>query len=447
MNEDKTVKWTSDYFINNDGNIPYFNVHYMFQDIIPYFKTLDKNRTISPDIIKDNNGCISQRNFNQYQRLISNYDFSDNLISEFTKLKEMKDAKGHIDEDFINLICGNNLFYFRETPYIPYPAEVLKEVLRIAKNSDGTTNWKTANEIVKPIYLLFKKKGQELHKLGIDSRPENNEYNSYSEIYKYCSLLEKSIKNKNGKFSKERIKEFSKIKDSELLIRVLAGKPLDEMIEGKNLYKAEELLEILKELKNTERLNADTLNASIKDFDSLFWAIIEAPRTEENKETYSKVMELFSKVRGLDYNQKDAHGISVLEKVINSENEELLNVIIDNSVKLNYYPELDWAYNGVQNPKFKEKLKSLNLKFKDLEQAAELCSVKILNKIKSQFESPFCDKERVIRELFYTARIQKGKEPLAFVYHLLEEYGEYLHRDLFNEMATWQVSERIKREI
>ena len=457
LNEDKTVKWTSDYFINNDGNIPYFNVHYMFQDIIPYFKTLDKNRTISPDMIKDNNGCIIKWNFNQYQRLISNGNFSDNLISEFTKLKELKDSKGHIDEDFINLICGNNLFYFKETPYIPYPAEMLKEVLRISKNADRTTNWKTAKEIVKPIYLLFKKKGEELHKLGIDSRPVNDENNSYSDTYNYCSLLEKSIKGVNGKFSKERIKEFSQIKDCESLINTLTGKPLDEIIEGKNLYKAEDLLEILRELKKTNRLTPAYINASIKDYDSLLWAIIDAPKTEENKKAYSEMIKLLSEVDSkfkkgaekLDFNQKDKNGISVLEKVINAENEELLDVIIKNSDELYYYPELDWGVNGVQNQAFKEKLKHLDLRFKDLEQSAELCSIKTFDRLKSQLDSPLCDKAKVIENLFNIVKEQKGtiEPPDVYVYHLLDEYGDCLPKGLFDEMARWQIVERNRRRM
>ena len=445
LNDDGTVRWGAEYLTCKDGKIDLETVDTLIAHIIPELKERGEKGTISADILKAKDR-LSFINFKKYLRLYDTLNQNKDLISELSKLNEFKTEDEIIDNRFVDFVIKND-FYIRKTHFLQYPADMLKEVLRISKNDDGTTNWDIANDIIKPIYLLFKKKGQELHKLGI--KPENNKNNFYHDTFKYCSLLEKSIKEENGKFSKERIKELSNIagKDIDSLIRVLAGEPLEKMVEGKNLYKADELLEILKELKNTERLNADTLKASIKDYGSLFWAIIEAPRTEENKETYSKVMELFSKVRGLDYNQKDAHEISVLEKIINAENEELLNVLIDNSVKLNYYPELDWVYNGVQNQKFKEKLNSLNLKFKDLEQAAELCSVKILNRLKSQFESPFCDKEKVIRELFYIARIQKGKEPLAFVYHLLEEYGEYLHRDLFNEMATWQVSEKLKREI
>ena len=454
LNEDKTVKWTAEYFRNNDGFIPFFNVQYMFHEIIPKAKALGRNMTLPPELFKKKNGCIVKANITQAFRLLNTYHYSDSEISELLKLKEMKDSNGEIDEKFINLIL-DNIFYFRETEYTPYPIEILKEVLRIVKNSDGTTNWKVANNIIKPIYLLFKNKGQEMYKLGIKYRPENSEHSSYFDTYKYCSLLEKSIKGVNGKFSKERIEEFSKIKDCESLINTITGKPLDKMIEGKNLYKAEDLLEILRELKKTNRLTPAYLNASIKDYDSLFWTIIDAPKTKENKEAYSEMIKLLSGVDSkfkkgaekLNFNQKDKNGISVLEKVINAENEELLDVIIKNSDELYYYPELDWGVNGIQNQAFKEKIKNLDLKFKDLEQSAQLCSVKTFDRLKPQLDSPLCDKAKVIENLFNIVKEQKGtiEPPDVYVYHLLDEYGDCLPKGLFDEMARWQISERLKR--
>ena len=127
----------------------------------------------------------------------------------------------------------------------------------------------------------------------------------------------------------------------------------------------------------------------------------------------------------IDFNQKDKNGISVLEKVVNAENEELLEVIIKNSDELYYYPELDWGVNGIQNQAFKEKLKLLNLKFRDLEQSAQLCSLKTFERLKSQLESPLCNKAKVIEELFYIVKEQKGtiEPPDVYVYHLLDEYG------------------------
>ena len=248
----------------------------------------------------------------------------------------------------------------------------------------------------------------------------------------------------------EHIKKLTENQEnSDLLVKFLCGKTTEELTENKNLFKADELLEVLKHLNDTERLNADNLNATIKDFDSLFWAIIEAPRTEENKEAYSKVMKLLSGVKGLDYNQKDKNGISALEKVINAENDELLDIMSDIPNKLNYYPELDWAFEGIQNPEFKEKVKHLNLRFTDLEQATKLCSLKAFDRVKSQLNSPLCNKDTVIRQLFDILKELKGtvEPPDVYAYHLLDEFGAYLSRDLYNEMATWQINARIKRTI
>ena len=456
LNTDKSVKWGADYFKACNGKIYTVNVEKMLNDVIPALKDRGFDDVkFPPDLLKDQLGEITYHNIDEFLKLITRYKFSNKFIEGLTPvINETKIGSAYINLDLINFIT-NNVFYFRETPQIPYPVEMLKEVLRISKKPDGTTNWETANEIVKPIYLLFKKKGEELHKLGIDSRPENNEYSSYSDTYKYCSLLEKSIKGVNGKFSKERIEEFSKIKDCESLINTITGKPLDKMIEDKNLYKAEDLLEILRELKKTNRLTPAYLNASIKDYDSLFWTIIDAPKTEENKEAYSEMIKLLSGVDSkfkkgaekLNFNQKDKNGISVLEKVINAENEELLDVIIKNSDELYYYPELDWGVNGIQNQAFKEKIKNLDLKFKDLEQSAQLCSVKTFDRLKPQLDSPLCDKAKVIENLFNIVKEQKGtiEPPDVYVYHLLDEYGDCLPKGLFDEMARWQIVERNRR--
>ena len=460
LNDDKTIRWDVEYLTDKDGKFDWHAIDTLITHIIPELKQRGEKGVIPADILKSN-GRLSFINFKKYLRLYDSLNQNKFLISELSRLKEFKTEDETIDDKFIDFVI-NNTFYIRETAYTPHPDEILKEVLRIAKNSDGTTNWGIASGIIKPVFILFSRKGEELHKLGVHSRPENKEYNAYHDTYKYCSLLEKSIKRvnkgENVKFSKERIEELAKLSknvNSDLLIKALAGKPLEEMVEGKNLYKAEELLEILKELKETYRLTPAYLNASIKDYDSLLWAIFEAPKTEENKETYSEIIKLLSEVNSkfkkgaekIDFNQKDKNGISVLEKVINAENEELLDVIIKNSDRLHYYPELDWAYEGVQNPKFKEKLKQLNLEFRDLEQSAELCSLKTFDRLKSQLESPFCDKEKVIEELFNIVRNQQGtiEPPDVYVYHLLDEYGEFLHRDLFNEMAKWQVVERNRR--
>ena len=42
-----------------------------------------------------------------------------------------------------------------------------------------------------------------------------------------------------------------------------------------------------------------------------------------------------------------------------SENSKLLDLLKDE--RLEYYPELEYAYENIQNPEFKEKVKELNI--------------------------------------------------------------------------------------
>jgi len=344
-----SIKWSTDYLKDCNNKIYMANIRALFDNIIPALKNRGFDDVkFPPDLLKDKLGEITNFNIDQYLRLLTAYKFSNNFIEELTPvINETKIDSGYISIDLINLIT-NNVLYFLESPQIQYPAEfaypveMLKEVLRISKDKDGMIDWQVANDILKPVYLLFKRKWKELQKLGIRTKPENNENNPYKEVYDECFLLEKFIgvnkgiiEDNKSKFSKARLEELKKIsigKDGyENLIKALAGKPLDELVKKKNLYKANELLEIMEELNESGRLNANNLNVPIKDFDSLFWAIIEAPKTEDNKEAYSRIMELLSSVKGLDYNQKDKNEISVLEKVIRAENKELLNVIIKNT--------------------------------------------------------------------------------------------------------------------
>ena len=448
LNKDKTVRWGAEYFKDNLGNIPWRNVHLMLGHVIPELKLWKISGAFPPNLLKNDLGNITFGNFDDYMKLVIKY--GNDFISEISKIKEFKNADGTINDKFINFTKKAPLNLKKE-----YSSDMLREILRISTIEDKSIDykridWEIAESISKPINLLFEKVWNDIERMGLADSSKDIKKGFYNEAYFLCSRIEKIIKN-NGKFSKKRIEQINEIANdkngTELLIKALSGKTLTKTVEGKNLYRADELLEVLEKLNNFNNLNRNSINSPIKDFDNLFWAIIEAPRTEENKETYSKVMELFSKVKGLDFNQKDKNGISVLEKVINAENEELLDVIIKNSDELYYYPELDWGVNGIQNQAFKEKIKNLDLKFKDLEQSAQLCSVKTFDRLKPQLDSPLCDKAKVIENLFNIVKEQKGtiEPPDVYVYHLLDEYGDCLPKGLFDEMARWQIVERNRR--
>lgn len=177
-----------------------------------------------------------------------------------------------------------------------------------------------------------------------------------------------------------------------------------------NLYLPDNFYKLLKSL-NENRLiysnEASILDKEIGDYGKILFILPDIPRTEENKESYDKIIRFISTIDKyeFDFNQKDKNGISFMEKVINSENSELIDLVNNLRKKdLIYYPELDWAVSGVQNQEFKSKLKELDFKFEALEKAAQLRSTLAIRKLTPQFDSPLCDKEKMILHIWDIAK-------------------------------------------
>ena len=115
-------------------------------------------------------------------------------------------------------------------------------------------------------------------------------------------------------------------------------------------------------------------------------AIADIVPTNKNQENYSKMINALKELNHINYNQKDAYGISILEKIMNSENIQFLELLKNHS--LDYSPELEFAYKNIQDNNFKNKLKEINIRFPDLEKAIKLNSVKGLMAAMEQITSP-----------------------------------------------------------
>ena len=149
------------------------------------------------------------------------------------------------------------------------------------------------------------------------------------------------------------------------------------------------MLEVLKGLKSNRKLNQRTLKTPLKDWDSLMMIIPDILTAETNKQEYNELLRILGSIKDLDFNVKDKMGVSFLEKVIISENHKLLDLMKSSSVDLNYYPEIEFALDNIQNPLFKDIVENLNLKFADLEEAAKLGSTEAFQKLESQLDSKF----------------------------------------------------------
>lgn len=126
-----------------------------------------------------------------------------------------------------------------------------------------------------------------------------------------------------------------------------------------NLYMAGNMLELLRDLRDQGDLSAETLTIPIAENDrALLMYIADIFPTEENAKKYDKIINILKNTDDINYNYKDEMGVSFLEKVIMSENFKLLELIKDEP--LEYYPELEYTYQNIQNPEFKEGIKRLD---------------------------------------------------------------------------------------
>ena len=152
--------------------------------------------------------------------------------------------------------------------------------------------------------------------------------------------------------------------------------------------------------------------------------------TEENKFIYSRIIAELRKSGGIDFNKTDSLGIPFIEKVMHSENEQLLDLA--DMFTFEYYPLLDKAYERISDPEFKKKLlDKVNVGFRDIKEACRLNSTNALEKLEFQFKSPF-----------FVGKAQKdvlnaaSKSNAEFVEKLLIYYSEYFSASSLDVLKT-----------
>lgn len=144
--------------------------------------------------------------------------------------------------------------------------------------------------------------------------------------------------------------------------------------------------------------------------------LINNANTEESKKIITKLKEL----NRLDYDKVDKNNISTIELIMNAEDDELLELVKNNHFK--YRPELDYAYNNIQNPNFKEKIKSIQFDFVELKNAVDKVSVEELEKYICHSDSPLYNKD--IHGIEMKISLIDKIVPKKF----FEKYNEYYSR-------------------
>lgn len=167
---------------------------------------------------------------------------------------------------------------------------------------------------------------------------------------------------------------------------------------------AKTFLDILNEDKvKTDFKNGDIFNYKLNEQgDTLLTRFFDIVPNETNEEEYKQIIDRMKNMYGIIYNQKDNYGISVLEKILNSENPYGLELV--QNYKFPYMEEIDWVYNNIADEDFKNKARNLKIDFES--NIGEIFGYapyneNLLSKILS---SPFLDKDEYSKQVLEFAK-------------------------------------------
>lgn len=139
---------------------------------------------------------------------------------------------------------------------------------------------------------------------------------------------------------------------------------------------------------------------------------------EPNEKTV--IVNKLAKLPKINYNQVDENDISILEHILNAEDFQLLNLV--SRTQLDYYPALDYTYEQIENPRFKQEVDKLNLNFKDLKDAVKRENLLDVEARLDDVNSPFYKPKVQGKELMDLALKAKS----AFFFDDFTQAFEYL---------------------
>ena len=132
------------------------------------------------------------------------------------------------------------------------------------------------------------------------------------------------------------------------------------------------------------------------------------------------IVNKLAKLPKINYNQVDENDISILEHILNAEDFQLLNLV--SKTQLDYYPALDYTYEQIENPRFKQEVDKLNLNFKDLKDAVKRENLLDVEARLDDVNSPFYKPKVQGKELMDLALKAKS----AFFFDDFTQAFEYL---------------------
>ncbi len=183
-----------------------------------------------------------------------------------------------------------------------------------------------------------------------------------------------------------------------------------------NIFEPTQLLKILNddEIKQNYK-NGECFNYKLENNsnDTMLTKFLDIVPTEENEKDYQEIIKFMRKAKNIDYKQVDSNGISAIEKIINPENPNLLDLVKD--TEFDYSRELDYAYERIDNKEFKDKVKNLNINFPNVKEAIRLNSTEALQKLLPEFKSPFFNTKKLVNDLSGKVSINNLNNAITFL--------------------------------
>lgn len=189
--------------------------------------------------------------------------------------------------------------------------------------------------------------------------------------------------------------EQAKINDEQKFINIINRHKLNNLLEPKNILAILEDKRIKQRYSNGEAFNYKLTN---NNDDTLLTKFFDIVPTNENIKDYTKILEIMKNTKNINYNQKDSNEISIIEKILNSENLETLDFV--KNINFNYQREIDFAFKNIKNLEFKYKIKNLKIQYPNIMEAIEIGTDKALEAVFQEFKSPFCNIGKILNNSY-----------------------------------------------
>ncbi len=151
----------------------------------------------------------------------------------------------------------------------------------------------------------------------------------------------------------------------------------------------------------------------------LLFTLLDVIATENDSNLVDKVLKTLSQNATIDYNVQDSNGIPIFGKILELQNEKIIDLIKDKIIV--YHPIFDKIAKNINNESFLSKVKGCNMYFANADKAVKEKSVSKIEKIFSNLNSVFYTREKS-GKFFLKSLINTKDEDF-----IMSFWGKYSH--------------------